>query len=144
MYIIVFGRTVDEVIARLEIVLKRLGEFNLKLKPSKYKLFQTKVCYLGHIVSEDGVEPDPGKIEGLKEWLQHSPKSHSELQTFVGFAGYYRCFIEGFRKIARLLHSLIGQSNKKEGPAKSKAPFLWIAECQAAFETLIAKLTIEI
>lgn len=63
---------------------KRLGDFGLKLKTSKCKLFHTKLSYLGHVVSTLGVSPDPGKINALQEWLQHPPKNLSELQTFLG------------------------------------------------------------
>ncbi|CAB4040665.1 Hypothetical predicted protein, partial [Paramuricea clavata] len=67
--VIVFARTFEEMLERLEAVLRRLGEFGLKLKPSKCKLFQTKLTYLGHVVSENGVEPDPEKISALPKWL---------------------------------------------------------------------------
>ena len=138
--IIVFGRTVEEVIERLEVVLKRLGDFGLKLKTSKCKLFQTRVRYLGHVVSKDGVEPDSEKVNAVKEWLTHPPTNAKELQTFVGFSSYYRCFIEGFSKIARPLHSLVGQTSKKPGQPRPRIPFQWTTECQVAFETLIQKL----
>ena len=138
--IIVFGQTVEEVIERLEVVLKRLGDFGLKLKTSKCKLFQTRVRYLGHVVSKDGVEPDSEKVNAVKEWLTHPPTNAKELQTFVGFSSYYRCFIEGFSKISRPLHSLVGQTSKKPGQPKRRIPFQWTTECQVAFETLIQKL----
>ena len=60
--VIVFARTFEEILERLEAVLKRLGKLVLKLRPSKCKLFQTKLTYLRHVVSENGVEPDPEKI----------------------------------------------------------------------------------
>ena len=138
--IIVFGQTVEEVVERLEVVLKRLGDFGLKLKTSKCKLFQTRVRYLGHVVSKDGVEPDSEKVNAVKEWLTHPPTNAKELQTFVGFSSYYRCFIEGFSKISRPLHSLVGQTSKKPGQPKRRIPFQWTTECQVAFETLIQKL----
>ena len=69
-------------------------------EPSKCKLFQTKPTYLGHVVSENGVEPDPEKISALPKWLENPPRNRKELQTFLGFAGYYRNFVEGFAKIA--------------------------------------------
>ena len=80
----VFTRTFDEVLERLEAVLKRLEEHRLKLKPSKGQLFQTKLTYLGHVVSEDGVEPDPEKISALPKWLENPPKTRKELQNFPG------------------------------------------------------------
>ena len=53
---------------RLEEVLQRLGEYGLKLKMSKYKLFQRQLTYLGHVVSAAGVEPDPEKTKVLEDW----------------------------------------------------------------------------
>ena len=87
--VIVFGNAFEETLKRLEIVLKRLGDFGLRLKASKCKLFHTELSYLGHIVSQLGISPDPDKIKALQEWLQHLPKNASELQIFLGFAGYY-------------------------------------------------------
>ena len=66
--IIVFSNTLEEHEIRLRQVLERLKEYGLKLSPEKCKFFQTSVKYLGHIVSENGVETDPGKIEALKTW----------------------------------------------------------------------------
>ncbi|CAB3989530.1 Hypothetical predicted protein [Paramuricea clavata] len=134
--VIVFARTFEEMLERLEAVLRRLGEFGLKLKPSKCKLFQTKLTYLGHVVSENGVEPDPEKISALPKWLENPPRNRKELQTFLGFAGYYRNFVEGFAKIAAPLYDLI-----KEPNAKMPRTFLWTETCQYAFESLISKLS---
>ena len=66
--VIVFSNTLEEHEIRLRQVLERLKEYGLKLSPEKCKFFQTSVKYLGHIVSENGVETDPGKIEALKTW----------------------------------------------------------------------------
>lgn len=84
------------------------------------------------------MSPDPDKIKALQEWLQHPPKNASELQTFLGFAGYYRSFVEGFAQIAKPLHQLVAQQSKKQ-PAK-KPQFQWMPACQAAFEIIIGKL----
>ena len=69
-----------------------------KLKPSKCKLLETKVKYLRHIISENGIETDPAKIETVKNWS--TPTSVKELRAFLGFASYYRKFIPGFSQIA--------------------------------------------
>ena len=88
--VIVFSKSFEEMLSRLEAVLQRLSEYRLKLKPSKCKLFQTLVTYLGHVVSSEGVGPDPDKLTAVREWLEHPPTSVRELQTFLGFAGYCR------------------------------------------------------
>ena len=65
----VFSRTFDEHLDRLQLVLIRLKEANLKLKPSKCSLFQEQVKFLGSIISADGIRPDPDKAQPVAEWL---------------------------------------------------------------------------
>ena len=140
--VIVFARTFEEMLERLEAVLKRLGGHDLKLKPSKCKLFQTKLTYLGHVVSKDGVEPDPEKISALPKWLENPPKTRRELQAFLGFAGYYRNFDEEFATIAAPLHQMIRQPKTNDTSRKTKpSAFQWTEACQRAFESLITKLS---
>ena len=66
--IIIYGRTPDELLERLRMVLDKLRDAGLKLKPSKCVLFKTEIQYLGHLVSADGVNPIPDKIQALKDW----------------------------------------------------------------------------
>ncbi|PIK36839.1 Retrovirus polyprotein [Apostichopus japonicus] len=76
--ILVFGSTVEETTARLEMVIERLERHNLKLKPSKCQLFRKKVRYLGHVVSSEGISPDPEKIRAVKDWPL--PRNEKELR----------------------------------------------------------------
>lgn len=66
--LIIFSDTVEEHERRLLHVLNRLKEYGLKLSPEKCKFFQSSVRYLGHIVSQNGVETDPEKTSALKTW----------------------------------------------------------------------------
>ena len=70
-----FRSTFKETIERFQTVLKRLGDFGLKLKVPRCKFFCTELLYLGNVVSDLGVSPDPDKIAALQEWLQDPPKS---------------------------------------------------------------------
>jgi hypothetical protein len=92
--IIVYSRTYEEHLQCLKAVFQRLHEEGLKLKPSKCRLFQKEIKYLGHIVSEDGVHTDPGKIQAVKAWPV--PKTVKQVQSFLGFVGYYRRFVPNF------------------------------------------------
>lgn len=83
-------------------VLTRLREFGLS--PEKCQFFKTSVRYLGHIVSEKGVETDPEKIVALTTWLKTT--NIKELKSFLGFSGYYRHFIRDYAKIARPMNDL--------------------------------------
>ena len=145
--IIVFSNTLEEHEIRLRQVLERLKEYGLKLSPEKCKFFQTSVKYLGHIVSENGVETDPGKIEALKTWPR--PKNLKELRSFLGFSGYYRRFIQDYSKITKPLNDLTSgypplrksssKIKEKSGPyfhPKESFGERWTVSRQQAFETL--------
>ena len=86
--IIIYGRTPEELLERLRLVLDKLRDAGLKLKPSKYVLFKTEIQYLGHLVSADGVNPIPDKIQALKDW----PTPHCIRDVL---ASYYRRFVKG-------------------------------------------------
>lgn len=142
--------TLEEHEERLLNVLTRLREYGLKLSPEKCKFFQTTVKYLGHIVSEKGIETDPEKIASLKTWPK--PNNLKELRTFLGLCGYYRRFIKDYSKIVKPLNSLTAgypptQKNQKPNVKTEKyhnpkeVCDRWTTECQAAFETIIDKLT---
>lgn len=149
--IIVFSKTLKEHELRLTNVLNRLRENGLKLSPEKCHIFQTSVRYLGHIVSRNGVETDPQKIEALKTWPK--PQTLKDLRSFLEFSGYYRRFIEGYSKIVKPLTNLtagyppirkgarvVNLTAKYHNP---KEPFgdRWTQICQAAFDDIISKLT---
>ena len=108
--ILIFGRTFEETIERLDMVLSRLARYHLKVKPEKCQLFHQRLRYLGHMVAEDGVSPDPEKTRTVDEWT--TPQSETELRQFLGLASYYRRFVPGFAKIATPLHAL---SRKPQG-----------------------------
>ncbi|KAK1439957.1 hypothetical protein QVD17_05782 [Tagetes erecta] len=87
-----------------------------------------EVQFLGHIVSEKGIQVDPTKIEAVKRW--EAPKTPTEIRQFLGLAGYYRRFIENFSKIARPLTTL----------TQKKIKFEWGEKQQEAFKMLKQKL----
>ena len=149
--LIVFSSTLEEHETRLIHVLERLKEYGLKLSPEKCKFFQTSVRYLGHIVSRDGVKTDPDKTEALKTWPR--PQTLKELQSFLGFTGYYRRFVKDYSKIVKPLTSLTAgypplRKGCKSSPGDGKylnpkEPLgeRWRDACQQAFESIIEKLT---
>ena len=139
--IIIFSKTFDEHIKRLEDCFERLKQHSLKLKGSKCEFLQKEVQYLGHIVSESGIKTDPNKIIALRSWPV--PTSITELRSFLGFSGYYRRFVEGYAKIAKPLNDLlVGHcTNRKTKRKRSPQPFSWGPQQQEAFDMLIRKLT---
>ena len=133
--LIIFSSTLEEHLERLDIVLRRLKECNLKLNLKKCKFLQTKVKYVGHIVSENGVEADPEKIEKIRNWP--TPKNAEEVRQFTSFAGYYRRFVKDFSKIAKPLTELHPNTTVKNGKkVKSSKPFVWQTDQQNAFDQL--------
>jgi len=140
--IVVFSSTFEDHLQRLELVLARLQEHHLKLKLKKCQFFQHEVKYLGHIVSAAGVATDPDKIRVVSEWKR--PTTVTELQSFLGFASYYRRFVEGFSKLAAPLHRLVADlirsKRKSKGHRKCSIGENWDEECKQGFQSLKERL----
>ena len=122
--IIVMSSTFDQHLERLVSVFSRLKSANLKLKPSKCRLFQLYVKFLGSVVSVKGIEPDPDELSAISDWPV--PTNLTEVRAFVGLASYYRRHVEGFSDLAKPLSEL----------TKKHQPFVWGPEPQNAFEIL--------
>ena len=103
--VIVFSKTPEEHIVWLEAVFKKISNAGLKLKPSKCEFFKKRIHYLGHIVSNKGIETDPKKIEAIVNWP--GPHTVHEVRKILGFTNYYRKFVYKYAQIARPLNKLI-------------------------------------
>ena len=103
--ILVVSKTFEEHVERQLQVFSHVREAGLKLSPKKCALFRDRVKYVGHVVSEHGVETDPEKIDKIRNWP--IPQNAKQLRTFVGFAGYYRRFVNNFSKVSRPLTQLL-------------------------------------
>lgn len=141
--LIIFSKTYEEHVERLEKIFQRLREVNLKLSPKKCEFFKKKVKYVGNIVSEEGIEPDPDKINKVQNWPK--PRNSDEVRQFLGFVGYYRRFIEGFSTIARPLNDLLPNTKKKTRKGvrtlKVDDKWKWGDEQEQSFRKLKEKLT---
>ena len=138
--IIVYSSSVEQHLQRLELVLGRLQKEGLKAKLEKCAFFREEVDYLGHVISRRGVSTDPKKIEAVANWKR--PTHVSELRSFLGFASYYRRFVEGFAKLAAPLHQLVTQLTgaKKKSPRSVGLGAAWTPQCEESFEALKTKL----
>ena len=140
--LIIFSKTFEEHMDRLRKIFQRLREVNLKLSPKKCEFFKRKVRYVGHIVSSEGIEPDPQKVDKVKDWP--TPTNPDEVRQFLGFVGYYRRFIKDFSKISRPLAELVPEPTRK-ARRKSKNSIVpdkweWGDVQQAAFDDLKQQL----
>ncbi|GKA01454.1 putative reverse transcriptase domain-containing protein [Tanacetum coccineum] len=97
--VIICERSKQDHEEHLKLILELLKKEELYAKFSKCEFWIPKVEFLGHVIDSKGIHVDPTKIESIKDWV--SPKSPTEIRQFLGLAGYYRRFIEGFSKIAK-------------------------------------------
>ena len=88
---ILFGETLQEHNDRLREIFERLRQFNLKIEPDKCEFLKTELNYLGHIVTSEGVKPDPNKVQAINDFP--IPRNVTDVKSFLGLAGYYRKFI---------------------------------------------------
>ncbi|GJW02311.1 putative reverse transcriptase domain-containing protein [Tanacetum coccineum] len=126
--ILIYSKNKREHEEHLKLILELLKKEELYAKFSKCEFWIPKVQFLGHVIDSKGIHVDPAKIESIKDWA--SPKSPTEIRQFLGLAGYYRRFIEGFSKIAKPMTKL----------TQKKVKFEWGDKQEAAFQLLKQKL----
>jgi hypothetical protein len=126
--ILIYSKNDSEHEEHLRMVLQKLRDNQLYAKFTKCDFWLDEVHFLGHIISKGGIVVDPAKVTEIMDWK--TPSTVSEIRSFLGLAGYYRQFIEGFSKIAKPLTSLLDKSKE----------FKWTEECQESFDQLRSKL----
>ncbi|GJU86064.1 putative reverse transcriptase domain-containing protein [Tanacetum coccineum] len=126
--ILIYSKNKDEHKEHLKAILELLKKEKLYVKFSKCDFWLESVQFLGHVIDSKGVHVDPAKIEAIKNWA--TPTTPTEVRQFLGLAGYYRRFIEGFSLISKPLTKLT-QKNKK---------YEWSEDEEEAFELLKQKL----
>nr|ABA94769.1 retrotransposon protein, putative, Ty3-gypsy subclass [Oryza sativa Japonica Group] len=127
--ILVYSKNEEEHAEHLRLIMEKLRDHQLFAKFSKCEFWLDRVAFLGHVISSNGVEVDPSKVEAVLAW--NPPKNVSEIRSFLGLAGYYRRFIEGFSKLARPMTELLKKEKK----------FQWSAACEDSFQELKKRLT---
>ena len=129
--IIIFSKTEEEHLQHLEIIFERLHEAGLKLKRSQCSFMKMHIEYLGHLISEKGIEPMPDKLSAIKE--MPAPRNPKEIKQFLGLVGYYQKIIPRFSDIAKLLMRL----------TRYNTLFVWCKKCEFSFQTLKQALCTE-
>jgi hypothetical protein len=122
--ILVYLRSEEEREDHLHLVLQKLRDHKLYAKLSKCEFWLKQVAFLGHIISKGGIVVDPSKIQDVLSW--NAAMSVSDIQSFLGLAGYYRRFIEGFLKISKPMTELLEKDKK----------FKWTPTYEASFQGL--------
>nr|GEX58544.1 hypothetical protein [Tanacetum cinerariifolium] len=111
--ILVYSKMKEEHEEHLRIVLGTLRQGKLYTKFSKYEFWLGQLAFLGHILSADGITMDPAKAEAITKWLR--PKTVTKVRSFLGLAGYYRRFVEGFSRLALPLTKLMRKGENSGG-----------------------------
>ena len=122
--IIIYSRSEKEHLEHLEEIFTRLKTAGLKLKLEKCCFFKKHIQYLGHLISADGIQPLPEKLESIAK--MPAPRNPKEVKQFLGLVGYYRKFVPRFADISRVLTHL----------TKKDVEFKWTPECENCFQIL--------
>ena len=123
--ILIFHTILEALDKLTHLVLQRLEEYDLYLKPEKCTFRRTKIEYLGLVISEGRISMDPAKIGGITQWP--TPERVHDVQAFLGFCNFYRRFIKDYSTIARPLFDL----------TRKETPFRWENAQEQAFRALI-------
>ena len=127
--ILIFSRNLVEHITHVRSVLRRLLDNSLFVKTEKCDFHAPSVSFLGYIIVKDSLQMDPAKASAVTSWA--TPETRKQLQQFMGFANFYRRFIQGFSSIASPLSAL----------TSPKVPFRWSDDAQRSFDTLKTRFT---
>ena len=122
--IIIFSKDEEEHLEHLRIIFQHLKEAGLKLKRSKCNFIKRHIQYLGHLISQDGIQPLLEKLESIRD--MPAPRNPKEIKQFLGLAGYYHKFVPRFSDLSRPLTWLTHKD----------VLFEWTKECQAVFQML--------
>ncbi len=127
--ILVFSKSPEEHVQHLQLVLQRLRDHDLYAKSAKCSFNQPELEFLGHVVGSDGIKVDPKKTAVVRDWAV--PQNISELRSFLGLTNYFRRFVQGYANLVGSLTNLL----------RKDVPFVWSADCQAAFDGVKLALT---
>jgi hypothetical protein len=107
--ILIYSKTLEDHAKHLHVVLQHLWDHRLYAKFSKCEFWLDTIRFLGHTISKDGISVDPSKVQEVMDWKP--PTSVHQIRSFLGLAGYYRCFIPDFSRIAKPMTELLKKRN---------------------------------
>ena len=115
--ILVYSETFEEHVQNLRVVLTRLKEKGIKLRPNKCVFGKTEVRYLGRLLSGEGYRPDPADTIALEKF-RVPPRNIGELRSLLGFLGYYRSYVKDFSKIVKPMYELLAEKGEMAGKVR--------------------------
>ena len=127
--ILIFSKSLSEHVLHVRRVLQRLLENQLFVKAEKCEYHQDTVAFLGYVISPGAIQMDQQKVRAVLEWP--APSSRKELQSFLGFANFYRRFIRNYGTLAAPLTALTSPAVK----------FVWSSSAEGAFCALKQRFT---
>ncbi len=127
--IIIYSYNFATHLTKLDKVFQRLREHKFLVQLDKSEFCKTEINYLGYVISDIGIQPNPEKIKCIKNFPV--PTNVRQIQQFLGLTGYYRRFIKNYSNITKPLTQLL----------KKDVPFVWNTECETGFQNLITLLT---
>ncbi|GBG90746.1 hypothetical protein CBR_g51253 [Chara braunii] len=128
--ILIFSKTIEEHVAHLDKVLSLLRQHTFKINGEKCKFGRTRILYLGHEISAEGLKPDDAKVASIRDWPR--PQSVTEMRSFLGMTGYYCNFVKNYSIMVAPLTDLTCLDT----------PWEWTTDrCEAAFRHLKHVLT---
>ena len=130
--IVIWSQNLDEHIKNVRIILQALEDAKLYCNPKKTKLFCTEIQFLGHRISAKGIEPDEGKSDRIKNWP--TPKSASDVRSFLGLVRYLAAFLPNLAKFTMILNELTRKECDKKFPD-------WTTKHQDAFNSIKTLVT---
>ncbi|GBG70821.1 hypothetical protein CBR_g8121 [Chara braunii] len=122
--ILIFSKSAEEHAQHVEIVLSLLRQHKYKVNLEKCEFGRTKILYLGHEVSAEGIRPEDAKVASIRDWPR--PQTVTEVRSFLGMCGFYRNFVKNYSTVASSLTDL----------TRLDTPWDWSDECEAAFKRL--------
>ena len=145
--ILIYSDNLQDHRTQVKAVLEKLHVAGLFVKPMKCEFEANNTTFLGFVISQQGIEMDPEKVSEILNW--EVPQTMQDVQCFLGFANFYRRFIEGYSRICTPLFNLLKTvdtdketftvTTNPDIPAKkviNKAPIQWTLCCQQVFDEL--------
>ena len=122
--IMIYSKTEWDHLNHIKLVFDQLGTANIELKMSKCDFFKSKIHYLGHLISQNGISPLPEKLDEIR--TMSPPQNIKELRQFLGLSGYYRDYINHCTDIINSLTKLL----------KKDMPYIWTEIHKNPFQIL--------